>query len=243
MQNSLGTIKNAHGQRLDHTLHPGSDDCNEVAVIGHGVTGNKDRPLVTHLAEQLAAAGIPTLRFSFSGNGDSEGSFEDSCITKEVEDLGAILDALEGRRIIYLGHSMGAAVGVLRSTQDQRIQRLVSLAGMVHTAEFAKREFGASIPGSGLMWDNPECPLSSTYMNDMDTIGSVLKQADSITIPWLLVHGTSDDVVPLQDTLDIANGKTTSCKVCQIENADHVFEGKATAEMSQQVLRWLNQAE
>ena len=39
-------------------------------------------------------AGIPALRFSFSGNGGSEGRFEDSCITKEVEDLGAVIDAL-----------------------------------------------------------------------------------------------------------------------------------------------------
>ena len=70
----------------------------------------------------------------------------DSCITKEVEDLGSVLDVLGRQPITYMGHSMGAAVGVLRAAMDPRIGALVSLAGMVDTAGFASREFGDQIP-------------------------------------------------------------------------------------------------
>ena len=149
-------------------------------------------------------AGIPTLRFSFSGNGDSEGRFEDSCVSKEVEDLGAVIDSVkaQGRRIAYVGHSMGGAVGVKRAAADDRIELLVSLAGMVHTAKFAKVEFGEETPGSGFMWGKKDCPLSLAFVDDMNQIGSVLDLGAQIKL-WLLVHGTVDDVVSIAESREI----------------------------------------
>ena len=93
--------------------------------------------------------GIRALRFSFSGNGASEGRFIDSTISKEVDDLCVVLDRLKDYAICYVGHSMGGAVGVLRASEDSRIQLLVSLAGMVHTKAFAQREFGDVTPDEG----------------------------------------------------------------------------------------------
>ena len=210
-----------------------------MVVIGHGVTGNKDRPLVVALAEKLAASGIHALRFSFSGNGDSEGHFTDSCISKEVDDLGSMLDALEEYEISYAGHSMGAAVGVLRAVKDQRIRRIISLAGMVHTAAFAEREFSSEIPDQGCMWEKPECPLSSIYMNDMANIKTVANHASEIHIPWLLIHGIQDDVVPIQDSLDLLPLANQPIEFFKIEGADHVFDGSPTQLMSIKVVEWL----
>ena len=99
------------------------EELKNIVVLGHGVTGNKDRPFIVALAEGLAAAGIPALRFSFSGNGASEGRFTDSTISKEVDDLDAVLDAFERAiRSAMWGHSMGGAVGVLRASGDSRIE-------------------------------------------------------------------------------------------------------------------------
>lgn len=235
----LGEIRNASGERLDYTFHPGEEASKEIVVIGHGVTGNKDRPLIIALAESLSSHGIHTLRFSYSGNGASEGRFEDSCISKEVEDLGCVLDALSDYDIAYAGHSMGAAVGVLRASKDDRIKKLISLAGMVHTKAFAEREFGEETPDEGLMWENPECPLSSTYMKDMADVSSVLNLGASVRVPWLLVHGTEDDVVPLQDSLDMLPLANQSVELYQIEGADHVFEGDATVRMCEKVTTWV----
>ena len=92
----FGDIANSEGERLDYSFHEGSAGSRDVVVIGHGVTGNKDRPFVIALAEGLAAAGINALRFSFAGNGDSGGRFVDATISKEVEDLGSVMDALAG---------------------------------------------------------------------------------------------------------------------------------------------------
>jgi len=232
-----GTIRNPLGEKLDYTFHPGTGD--HIVVLGHGVTGNKDRPFVVALAEGLAKAGIPALRFSFAGNGASEGRFVDANISKEVGDLGAVLEALAGKAIAYVGHSMGGAVGVLRASQDSRIRFLISLAGMVHTADFARREFGMVKPGEGFMWDNEDCPLSQAYMDDLGKIGSVVDRAPLIRVPWLLIHGSEDDVVPLQDSRDIYARANDPKELFEIPGASHVFAGEATLPMVEKVVGWV----
>ncbi len=234
-------IRNRHGERLDFTCHPGRPDQSTLVVIGHGVTGNKDRPLVIALAEALARAGVHALRFSFSGNGASEGPFAASTVAKEVEDLGSVLDALPGWRIGYAGHSMGAAVGVLRASNDPRIRFLISLAGMAHTADFARREFGEVKPGAGCMWDKPECPLSQAYVDDMNRIGSVIAAGKQVRVPWLFVHGTDDDVVPIQDSRDLLAVAGPAKQLTELPGADHVFSDTHAAKMADAVVNWVGQ--
>ena len=235
----FGDIRNSHGGRLDYSFHQGEADSRHIVVLGHGVTGNKDRLFVVALANGLAASGIPALRFSFSGNGDSEGRFIDSTISKEVEDLGSVLDALSDYSVCYVGHSMGGAVGVLRASQDKRIDMLVSIAGMVHTNIFAQTEFGDVTPDEGFMWDKPDCPLSSVYMNDMRQIDSVMDRASQITVPWLLVHGTEDDVVPIGESREIFENANQPKYLIEIEGADHVFSDESTSVMVTKVLNWV----
>lgn len=233
----FGTIRNTEGEKIDYTFQEGDKDQKVIAVLGHGVTANKDRPFLVALAAELSNAGIPTLRMSFSGNGDSEGRFEDSTISKEVKDLRCVIDALDGWSILYAGHSMGGAVGVLLASQDTRIVGLVSLAGMVHTEAFVQREFGEVTPGEGFMWGESTCPLSQVYMDDAAAIGTVVTFAQSIQVPWLLVHGTEDDVVPLQDSLDIFDRANEPKQLVAIEGADHVFS-EHTPDMTKVVHTW-----
>lgn len=235
----IDEIKNKHGEKIDYTLHTPSKESNTIVVLGHGVTGNKDRPFVVALAEALAEAGVHALRFSFSGNGASAGRFVDSNISKEVEDLGSVLDHLSGSKIGYIGHSMGGAVGVLRAARDPRINFLVSLAGMVHTKAFAEREFGTVTPGQGFMWDDSNCPLSEAYMSDLRKIDSVVNEAPKIKVPWLLIHGSEDDVVPVQDSRDIFAKANEPKKLVEIPGANHVFAGEGTNPMIQHVVSWI----
>jgi uncharacterized protein len=231
-------IKNHSGEKLDYTFHAGEKNSNNIVVLCHGVTGNKDRPFIVALAGGLAAAGIPALRISFSGNGASGGKFTESNISKEVDDLGCVIDALAGFTVSYVGHSMGGAVGVLRANKDKRIKFLVSLAGMVHTKAFAEREFGSVKPGEGFMWDDPNCPLSQKFMDDLAKINTVVTLASQIKVPWLLVHGTEDDVVPIQDSRDIFARANEPKQLVEIQGAGHVFAGEFTAMMVEQVANW-----
>jgi alpha/beta superfamily hydrolase len=236
-------IRNHLGERLDCFLHAGPSESSPLIIIGHGVTGNKDRPFLVALAEALSENGFSALRISYAGNGASEGSFEASTISKQVEELGAVIDAVVGAfpaaEITCVGHSMGAAVGVLRASRDTRIRQLVSLAGMAHTAAFAAREFGGVKPGAGVMWDKPECPLSQTFIDDMQKVQTVATAARAVDVPWLFVHGLADDVVPMKDSRDLHAVARGPKRLETIAEADHVFGGNSTLLMARAVVNWL----
>lgn len=235
-------ISNASGEKIDYRFHGNASDPSKIVLIGHGVTGNLDRPWAEGLANALAEAGFPALRFSFSGNGDSEGDFRESTVSKEVGDLGAVIDAAKEagyEEIIYAGHSMGGAVGVLRASSDDRINRLISLAGMLHTGKFCDVEFGEEKPDEGFMWEDEDCPLSSTFVNDMHAIGSVLDKAADIHVPWLLVHGDADDVVPIEESREIFARANEPKKFVELPGVGHVFADEGLAPMIDTVVSWL----
>ena len=236
-------IRNPRGQHLDATHHLAEGDRRGTLVIGHGVTANKDREWAVVLANAAAKAGFDALRFSFAGNGASGGSFLDSFPSSEAIDLGAVVDAVQGAGrgpVTYVGHSMGAAVGVLQASVDPRITRLVSLGGMVHTADFVRRKFEGLAPGA-LMWDKPECPISQAFLDDMARVGSVLPVAPRIRVPWLLVHGDADAVVPVDESREIAAKAGGPAKVVVLPGADHVFTDAAELAASR-VVDWLKGA-
>lgn len=235
-------ITNPQGEKIDYRFHGDASDKSKIVIIGHGVTGNLDRPWAEGLANALADAGFPAVRFSFAGNGDSEGDFRACTVSKEVNDLGAVIDAAKEagyEEIIYAGHSMGGAVGVLRTSSDNRINRLISLAGMVHTAKFAEVEFGEETPDEGCMWEDEDCPLSSTFVDDMNAIGTVVGKASDIHVPWLLIHGDADDVVPIEESREIFAQANEPKKFVELPGVGHVFADEGLAPMIDSVVSWL----
>lgn len=232
------TIRNESGERIAYTYEPGAPGRLDLVVLGHGVTSDKDRPWSRALARALAQAGIASMRIAFAGNGESEGRFADATITKEVRDLRAVLDAVPDHRVAYVGHSMGGAVGLLCAASDDRIHALVSLSAIAHTAEFAQRMFGHLRPGEPML-DKPHCPLSEELMADLARIGSVVPAASEVSVPWLLVHGTEDDVVPVQDSRDVRAAAGPRAKLVELPGADHSFTGEALPRLVGVVAPWL----
>lgn len=233
-------ITNPQGENIATTWTPGVEGSQDVVVIGHGLTSDKERPWSSALSAELAREGVASLRIAFSGNGDSGGRFEDSCITKEVADLGSVLDALGDRRISYVGHSMGAAVGVITASRDERIRNLVSLAGMVHTREFIRRMFGDLRPGEPMLGKD-HCRLSTTLVDDLEAIDSVAPLGARIRVPWLLVHGNADDVVPIQHARDIHEVAGGRSQLVELEGVDHSFSRDGLGAMTVVVVPWLSE--
>ena len=231
-------IRNQRGQRLAYSFVPAAGEGRELIVIGHGLTSDKERPWSEALSRGLAARGIASLRLAFSGNGASEGDFLDSTISQEVRDLRAVFDACEGRRIGYVGHSMGAAVGLLAASSDARIGALVSLAGMVHTQDFVQRHFAELQPGE-LMLGKPGCPLGASFLDDMRAIGTVAGLAARIAVPWLIVHGEADEVVLPRDAEDAYAAAGGRAELVRLPGVDHSFSGAGLEAMTSVVVPWL----
>ncbi|MDB6080172.1 MAG: alpha/beta hydrolase, partial [Akkermansiaceae bacterium] len=236
---TLPEFRNRQGEKLDTSFHEGTRE-DALVILGHGVTGNKDRPLLVAVAEGLAKEGWPCLRISYSGNGASEGAFGDATITKESSDLRDVLSALpKGLRVAYCGHSMGGAVGVVTTAADERIKVLITLAGMIRTDAFYHREFSGQIPGKSNMWDNPAFPLSQKYADDLASYGDLFDEVGQISVPYLLIHGTADDVVLPEDSRDAFDTAYDPKRLVEIGAAEHSFDDKTYPQVVSEVLGWL----
>ncbi|MBK1826124.1 alpha/beta hydrolase [Haloferula rosea] len=234
-------FRNRCGEMLDVAFHPGTRE-KRLLVLGHGVTGDMDRPLMVAVAEALSARGWPCLRMSFSGNGSSDGDFEEATITKESEDLQDLIEEIPADvRIAYCGHSMGGAVGLTAASLDQRIEVLITLAGMVFTEEFLEREFGDVVPDKGLMWDEDDCPLSQNFVDDMESIGDLLDEAGELGRPYLLIHGTDDDVVPPEDSEQAFEHAAEPKKLVMVDGAGHSFEETGYGDVNDAIGSWLEE--
>ena len=66
----------------------------------------------------------------------------------------------------------------------------------------------------------------------------MLPRAGEISVPWLLVHGTADTVVPYTESEEIVRA-APAAELVTLEGADHLFSGTAEALMAEAVVDWL----
>ncbi|MSR47540.1 MAG: alpha/beta fold hydrolase [Planctomycetes bacterium] len=246
---AFAELQNRHGERLDHAFVPAQPPSTKdgtrgaLALLAHGVTSAHDRPYLIALGEALAVLGVDVLSFTFAGNGGSAGRFDDSTPSKEVLELAAVLDVAAAagyERIGYAGHSMGGAVGLLRAAEDSRIRALVSLAGMFHVARFYAR-VAAKLQHGELLLGKEGCPWNRALDDDARRLGSLDDAAARVRCPWLLIHGTLDDLVPLHDSFDAraaAMAAGQQPEIIALSGVDHRFTGAVEA-MVAHVAPWL----
>jgi len=229
-----GSIINEMGEALDYSYHSGAENNHYVLIIGHGLDGNKDTPLILELSNKVSSEGMSVLRFSFSGNGNSQGKYTESTISKGIIDLQAVITRVceQGGRPIYLGHGSGATVGTLVGAKDTRIQLLVSLAGLAETKEFCM-----NIPNPESVDDNSQ--LSENLKEDLKKIKSVYSLSASIMIPWLLIHGSEDKIVPVTDSSSLIANFEETRDLVELPNADHFFSGESVAQVSGIIIDWI----
>ena len=116
------------------------------------------------------------------------------------------------------------------------IAALVSLAGMVHVHEFMQRHFRAPPRRPG---HAREARLSvEPHARGGRAADRLLDRGGAgIRIPWLLVHGTADELVPLQDSVDARAAAFGRPELVTLEGADHRFTGAHPA-LVEAVVPW-----
>jgi uncharacterized OsmC-like protein/alpha/beta superfamily hydrolase len=101
------------------------------ALFAHCFTCGKDVLAARRIAVALAAKGIATLRFDFTGLGSSEGDFANSTFSSNVADLVRAADHLRKTKkapTILIGHSLGGAAILAAAGQVPEAKAVVTIA-------------------------------------------------------------------------------------------------------------------
>lgn len=203
-------------------------------IICHGFTGSKEGGGgALAMADELAERGFDSLLFDFTGCGESEGLWEEITLSRQVEDLGAVVEWAQKkgyRRIVLNGRSFGGATVLAYAAGDPRIAAVCTWAAVAWPLQlfrgFAVEEFAPGGPaekeitlddGSGSL------RLRGRFFQDLQRYNLPGCAAGISPRPLLLIHGTADEVVPVADARLLFEAAGEPKQLALIEGADHRF--------------------
>ena len=210
------------GQRIAANRH-GPGGVEPCVVMSHGLESDKDGAKWLGLSGLLASEGMTAVRFNHRGCGTdgpepSEGAYGDTTLSGRIEDLRAVLDALPTLgvttdRIGCVGSSFGGMV--VLGAQDPRVRALALLATPVGIPADDAAGDGGPDGESGVL----ARPALRADLARYDMLAAVREYRR----PTLIVHGSDDDVVPVEDAhrLHEAAGEPRRLEI--IPGADHRF--------------------
>jgi fermentation-respiration switch protein FrsA (DUF1100 family) len=179
------------------------------------------------LAEYLCSNGLAVLIFNFRGTGASGGNLDILGWTRDLEamiDYLCALDEVDKSRLSLLGFSGGAAVAVYVAANDERVMAVVSGA--------CPAEFGLwtrSGPNSliehfrdiGAIRDNNFPPSPRQWLDGFKIIKPIDYIAQISPHPLLLVHGSGDETVSVDDAYRLYAQAGEPKKLAIVEGAGH----------------------
>jgi fermentation-respiration switch protein FrsA (DUF1100 family) len=184
-------------------LYTAAAPAGPAAVLCHGILSSKESDKLVQLAARLARLGISSLRFDFSGRGQSGGDPARILYSQEALDLAAAVALVRERghtRVGLFGSSMGGAVVILHAARDPAIAAVATLAAVARPALFLERtppERVAAWREQGFfVYDGAR--ISAAHLDDAART-DVLGAARTLRMPVLVQHGALDTVVPVRD--------------------------------------------
>mmetsp|Transcript_18237 Transcript_18237/g.33286 ORF Transcript_18237/g.33286 Transcript_18237/m.33286 type:complete len:300 (-) Transcript_18237:1206-2105(-) len=237
------TVKNSIDETLvGKFLDTKSED---VVIFCHGFASTKDDCHFRQMAEELAKRNISSIRFDFSGNGESEGSFHFGNYYKEVQDIRSMVlyvRALRRKVFALVGHSKGANDVLLYAAEYDDVPYVVNIAGRLDLKAGVVERFGdkalsllnrvGEIPqtieatdGRIINWTLTKRDLDERMKLDMLSEVRRISLAEVLTI-----HGSQDRVVKVADAQGLAR-VIPSHSLAIVDGADHNFKSPVHADL------------
>ncbi len=195
------------GQTLAGKIHMPAVAPVAWALFAHCFSCSKESRAARYVSAALAEQGIATLRFDFTGLGQSEGEFEDTSFARDVDDVVAAADALRERHhapTLLVGHSRGGTAALAAAA---RIPEAVGVATI--GAPFRSSNIAGSL--------------------DSDGIGR-LKTA------LLVFHSPQDNVVSIDEAREIFVAARHPKSFVSLDGANHLLGRRSDARYVANVL-------
>jgi fermentation-respiration switch protein FrsA (DUF1100 family) len=216
----------SQNQRIFGNLHLPRDGSSCVVTL-HGLESNKDSGKWPIIAERLCDEGYACLRFNFQGCGKgsekSEGFFEDVTLTRRIVDFKSALDFLQDTEKVdmwklgVVGSSFGGMVAI--AAQDRRVKAIVTMATPY---KILRRERTQIPKEAGGYYELPSgARFKIGFYEDLRKYDLI--EAVRNAPPIAILHGNSDEIVPLEHAKKLYEAAPEPKRLEIIEDADHVF--------------------
>ena len=226
-----------NGQNLAARLDSPDTPPRGYALFAHCFTCGKDVIAASRIAAGLAARGVATLRFDFTGLGSSDGDFANSNFSSNLQDLLAAAAHLRTRGQapgLLIGHSLGGAA-VLAAAQDVPEARAVVTIGApfdpghvlhlitAHLPEIeARGEATVSLGGRNFT-------IKRQFVDDLRTRNPAAAIAH-LGKALLVMHAPLDQMVGIDNARQIFDAARHPKSFVVLDGAAHLLDNRADAE-------------
>ena len=246
-------IQNSSGDIITGDLrYKRSNFQRPVIIVCHGFTAHKDWGPFPYFGRRFAEFGFASIVFNFSHNGIGKNptrftefeKFSRNTIGKELEDVRAIVDAIESgglgegnldsSRIGIVGHSRGGGVAIVSASRDKRIRSVAVWSGVSTFFRYTQHqqevwEKQGYIPVT-IKSSHTRLRFGIEVLRDLEAnkeAYNIPKAVQKLDVPLLLVHGKVDVSVnpkEAQELYDVADKSRT--EFILLDHVGHMYGAK-----------------
>ncbi|MEM7161555.1 MAG: alpha/beta fold hydrolase [Bacteroidota bacterium] len=265
MRNAL--INRDNGRDLLFDYFPSNLKSAPIIVFCHGFKGYKDWGNWNEMGLYFQRKGFHFLKFNFSLNGgtienpidfpDLE-AFAQNTYSQELNDLNDVINYVNGElselngcsfeKLFLIGHSRGGAIATLKTAEDDRVDKLVTMAAPANLEvrfENYNLEEWQSIGRVYIKNGRTKqmMPLNfafyKDFLNNRERL-DIPSRATSISIPTFILHANDDPVVSLENAEHL-NSWIKDSRIYISAEGGHTFNMQhPSSEMPQTFLKILD---
>jgi putative redox protein len=237
------TFAGSRGATLAGRLERPPGQPRAAALFAHCFTCSKQSLAASRIAGALAQRGIATLRFDFTGLGESGGDFAATTFASNVADLEAAASALAERGLapaLLVGHSLGGAAVLAAAPRLPAVQA-VAVLGAPSEPDHVLAHLGAErarIEAEGV----GEVTLGGRRIRvGRDFIADVAEQRlqDSVAglkRALLILHAPRDEVVGIDHASRLFGWARHPKSFISLDRADHLLTRREDADYAAEVI-------
>lgn len=234
MSNNNFEIINSFGEKLHAKLElPANQKASQYAIFAHCFTCSSDLSAVRNISRELTNFGFGVLRFDFTGLGKSEGAFEETSFSHNIEDLETVNQFLKNNYeapTLLIGHSLGGAAVLKASKKIKNIKAVVTIGAPAETKHVTnlfkngldeiKKEGKAKVNIGGRPFT-----ISRNFIEDLDS-HNIKETLRNLRKPLLILHSPQDKIVSIDNAAKIYQFAYHPKSFISLDGADHLLSNQ-----------------
>lgn len=238
----------ALGDKLSARLDRAEGDEIGFALFAHCFTCSKNLKAVGHITKSLADRGISTLRFDFTGLGQSDGEFANTNFSSNVQDLIAAADYMKAELEapdLLVGHSLGGAA-VLHAAHDLDSVKAVATIGAPSDPTHVKENFELKLDEieetgeAQVTLAGRTFRIKKQFLDDLEKAGRKDK-ISTLNRALLIMHAPHDSTVSIDNAATLYTRAKHPKSFVSLYQSDHLltnpdfskYAGKLIAQWSE----------
>lgn len=221
------------GEEISAAHHEADSD--KWIFFCHGYGTDKEGSYETR-AERAVKEGFNAVRFTFRGNGESDGDFIDQSLSSRIKDLKAAIEFYDPEKIFLFGMSFGGKV-VLHAAEELDVEAIVFKSPVLLNSEMDKFREVVNEKGTYTHFDDKT--IDERFFEDFDNY-SFEEAVEKLDMPVAIFQGGDDSTVKFERTADAVKEIDSEVMLRKFEGETHFMTDEAEEKLLDEMFWWLN---